>query len=67
MTLADLKLRLRDAGISVTDSQLRFAINTKIETPSRDAGGRWRFEDRHVKQLKRYFDAKRLLREAVCQ
>ena len=56
MCFRDLIAALRRAGLAVTDSQVRWAINSgKIDRPPLDGSLRFVFTEEHVQQLKTLF------------
>ena len=60
MVWSDLLNGLRSAGLDVTESQVRWALKTdKINRPPLDGSLRYVFNDRHLRQLKVLFEAKR--------
>lgn len=59
MCLRDLLAELRRDGISVTEPQVRWAINSgKIPRPPLDGSLRFVFEENHLDALRRVFERK---------
>lgn len=58
MCLRDLMARLVQENVSLTRSQVRWAINSgKISRPPLDGSLRFDFRDDHIEELRAYFQA----------
>jgi hypothetical protein len=56
MCFADLLERLKEAGLSVTESQIRWAIKAgHVSRPKRDGSLRFIFAEENVAELLSYF------------
>ena len=59
MCFGDLVHELRRHGISVTESQIRWAIKTgKVSRPDLDGSLRFKFSEENVSEIVRYFQSK---------
>ena len=57
MCLKDLLKRLQRDGLDVTEAQIRWAINSgKVTRPPLDGSLRFVFGERHVAELRMWFD-----------
>ncbi len=62
MCFGDLVNELKRHGISVTESQIRWAIKTgKVSRPEMDASLRFKFSEQNVSEIVRYFKPKNLV------
>lgn len=58
MCLAELIAELRRAGVTASESQIRWAIKTgKVSRPPLDASHRFVFEEEHVAEIATQFAA----------
>jgi hypothetical protein len=61
MCFADVLERLREAGIAVTESQLRWAIRGgHVQRPKLDGSLRFKFSEENVAELVEYFRSREL-------
>jgi hypothetical protein len=57
MCLRDLLKHLKDEGISVSETQVRWAIiSHKIDRPPLDGSLRFDFSEKHLRQIQELFD-----------
>ena len=69
MCFGDLRERLRRQGVSVTDTQIRWAITSgKVARPPMDGSLQFVFGEEHVEDLEDYFMKRKKPRRrlAVC-